>query len=509
MTCKLDELENYLSSLSAGYFIFKVKSSFSERKTVGVISRGIKNAFRNGVRTISIVFILALSIAMSIIMFMSLRAVQNKIDNVKSTIGNTITVSPAGVRGFEGGGALLTNENANDIKTLAHVANVIETMNGRLTTIGTTNTMPFRQSEDSDSNAQTSLTAPPIKASSDNSSDNGTGRQQRLFVNGQSVNGGNFSMPITVIGINDLSNIALLNASSFTVTSGEKIDAKSNDNVAMLGKDLASQNSLAASETFTAYGRTITIKGIFDAGNGFADGMIIMPIATVQNLSGNSDEINSLLVIADSVDSLNSVQTAIKDKLGGSVDVTTSEQSAQNAVLPLENIKTIAEYSLIGALAAGSVIIFLIMMMIARERRREIGVLKAIGSSNANIVAQFTVESLVLTLTSSLAGIILGVIFSNPVLKVLINNSQSDTPGKQAFYAGRQSFGGGRGGEMVMRMADSFQSAGNTLRDLHAVVGWQIILYGLVAAAIIAIIGSTIPAFIIAKIRPAEVMRAE
>jgi len=36
---------------------------------MGVIIRGVKNAFRNTIRTVSIVFILALSIAMSLIMF--------------------------------------------------------------------------------------------------------------------------------------------------------------------------------------------------------------------------------------------------------------------------------------------------------------------------------------------------------------------------------------------------------------------------------------------------------
>jgi putative ABC transport system permease protein len=143
--------------------------------------------------------------------------------------------------------------------------------------------------------------------------------------------------------------------------------------------------------------------------------------------------------------------------------------------------------------------------MFVRERRREIGVLKAIGSSNIKIVSQFTVESLVLTLLSSIIGMALGFAFSNPVLKVLVTNSESSTTAGQG---GGGQFARGAGG-LAARFGGGISSAGNTLRDIHAGVGLNVILYGLLAAVVIAIIGSAIPSFFIAKVRPAEVMRAE
>lgn len=473
---------------------------------MGVISRGIKNAFRNTIRTVSITFILGLSIAMALIMLLAYKTVQSKISSVKSSIGNTITVSPAGMRGFEGGGTLLTSQNASDVKALAHVTNVIETFGGRLSTIGSdAASNPFGRNDDSNSNAETSLTAPPIQAPSEDSAGNGGGRR-RVMVNGQDATGKNFSMPISVTGINDLTNLSALNASSFSVTSGEKIDPTSVENVAMLGSALATQNNLSVGSTFKAYDKDITIKGIFDAGNTFANGAIVMPIKTVQNLSGQTDQINSMIVQVDSLDNLSSVSDAIKSKLGtDSVDIVSSEETANNAIAPLENIKTISLYSLIGSLAAGSIIIFLTMIMIVRERRREIGVLKAIGSSNIKIMLQFVSESMVLTLLSSVLGIILGFIFSNPVLNVLVNNSESTVQGAE----NAQRIGGGRGGQMMMRLGEGIGNARGMLNNIHATVGWEIILYGLLAAIVIAIIGSAIPAFFIAKVRPAEVMRAE
>ena len=160
-------------------------------------------------------------------------------------------------------------------------------------------------------------------------------------------------------------------------------------------------------------------------------------------------------------------------------------------------------YSLIGALVAGAIIIFLTMLMIVRERRREIGVLKAIGSSNVGIMAMFTVESLVLTLISSVIGVIAGLFFSNPILNVLVNNSVTSNNTSMANNPNHDH------GAMMARFAQAGTGVQNAVRNLHAVVGWDILLYGLGAAVIIAIIGSAIPSFFIAKIRPAEVMRAD
>jgi len=472
---------------------------------MGVISRGIKNAFRNTIRTVSITFILGLSIAMALIMLLALKTVQSKIDSVKSSIGNVVTVSPAGVRGFEGGGELLTDQNATDIAGISHVTSVIKTITDRVRTTSTDSTSSINAAPDSADSSTTSLTS-GIEAGSFGQR---TQRQGQSQYSGETINkeGGqpqNFSMPMMFVGTSDLNSTASLSVSQFNVTSGAKFDSNTSDNVAMIGTDLATKNNLSVGSTFKAYDIDITVVGIVDTGNKFTNGgTVIFPLGTLQTLSGQTGQINSMIVQTDSIDSLSGVSQAIKDRLGSDkVDVVSSQESANSAVAPLENIKTISLYSLIGALVAGSIIIFLTMIMIVRERRREIGVLKAIGSSNIKIMLQFVSESMVLTLLSSVLGMILGFIFSNPVLKVLVTNSESAT--KQA-----DPVAGGGGGRMMMRIGEMGQGAGNMLRDIHAVVGLDIILYGLLAAVAIAIIGSAIPSFFIAKVRPAEVMRAE
>ena len=105
---------------------------------MSVTTRGVKNAFRNTIRSISITAILALTIALALVMLLSLKAVQARIDDVKASVGNTVTVTPAGARGFQGGGEPLTAAEITKIQNTAHVKSVTSTLEDRWITEGTT-----------------------------------------------------------------------------------------------------------------------------------------------------------------------------------------------------------------------------------------------------------------------------------------------------------------------------------------------------------------------------------
>jgi len=449
------------------------------------ISRGIRNAFRNTIRTISIVIILGLSIGLSLTMLIAHQAVGDKITSVKASVGNTVSVSPAGVRGFEGGGNPLTQTQITPIEKLPNVVSVTQTLSDRLTS--------------SDTNLQSSITAGSLGQRFAQNSGNSFTPPAGIDSNRQSTGGTfNFTPPVTVTGTTNPSNLSSnssLGGGTFTITSGTTIDGNSSDNVAIVGKDLASKNNLKVGSTFTAYGTTVTVKGIYDAGNTFANSQLVMPLATIQKLSNQPGALTSVSVQIDSISNVSSATTAIQKQLGSAADVTNAAQTAQNTIAPLQNIQSISLYSLIGAVIAGSVIILLTMIMIVRERRREIGVLKAIGASNLKVMGQFMAEAITFTALAAVIGIVLGFIAGNPITRLLVTNSTSSTrPG---------GFGSGGG------VSRGFGFVRNNFSTIHASIGWSIILYGLVAALLIAIIGSSLASFFIAKIRPAEVMRSE
>lgn len=461
-----------------------------------LIQRGIKNAFRNSMRTLSVALILALSIGLALIMLLSYQTVENRIKTVKASVGNTITINPAGAQGFQGGGEPLTNDQMDLIKTVSHVTNIQTTLQDRLT-------------PESNTSLASAIEAGTIGTRN--------GRQVQLQFRGPGGASGfssssdgdtKFTIPIMVTGTSDAST---LKTGESKITDGDIFSKDSNENVAVVGTDLATKNNLSVGSTFTAYNNTtIKVLGIYDSGNKFGNSNLYMPIKTVQTLSEQTNQISMATVTVDSIENTNTVVDQIKNKLGtDKADVTSNLESAANTLAPLENIKTITLYSLIGALAAGAIITLLIMMMIVRERRREIGVLKAIGSSNIGIVGQFATESLVLTLLGSLIGGVLGIVLSNPVLSVLVANSTSSAS-TISKAGGPVTFGGPAGAARVVQIGGALGGGiRDTVSNLHANAGFELILYGFLAAIVIAIVGSAIPAWLIAKVKPAEVMRAE
>src|SRR4029079_1356629 len=133
--------------------------------------------------------------------------------------------------------------------------------------------------------------------------------------------------------------------------------------------------------------------------------------------------VTSIDVKVDSVDNLETTVAALQRTLGDTADVVSDATSVVDTVSSLDNIRTIALYSLIGALVAGAAIILLSMVMIVRERRREIGVLKAIGSSNLRVISQFGVEALTLTVLAAIIGVVIGSLGATPVTRLLVNNN--------------------------------------------------------------------------------------
>lgn len=446
---------------------------------MNVITRGVRNAFRNGIRTFSIVVILGLSVGLALTMLIARQAVQSKIDSVKGSIGNIITVSPAGARGFQGGGEPLTEAQISKVKATPHVVSVTETLQDRLAS--------------TDTNLVSAIDPGTLGRRFGGGGNGGGGAR---FGGGDT--GAPPTIPVFVTGTNNLGGSVFQGGGTIKLISGKTFDAAKDANTVLVGKTLATKNNLIVGSPFQAYGATMTVSGIFDSGNSFSNNYVVMALPALQRLTQQVGAVSSATVQVDSINNLSPTVTAIESTLGtGVADVVSQQDTSAQALAPLENIKTISLYSVMGAVGAGAAIILLTMLMIVRERRREIGVLKAIGASNVKVTAQFMVEAVTLTLLGAAVGLMVGVASGSSVTKLLVTSSSNAASG------GGPGGGFGRGGGRLLQLA------GGGLRNVQASVGWDILLYGLGAAILIAIIGSAIPAWLIAKVRPAEVMRAE
>jgi putative ABC transport system permease protein len=454
---------------------------------MNVVSRGIKNVFRSIMRSGAIILMLAISIGLILSMLVARSSVNTKIDQVEATAGTNITISPAGVFGFAGGGNNLTTAQVTQITKTAHVSSITATLSDQLAS--------------TDTNLTPSLTlgnfgARQARFESDSSSSSTSSGPTAAELASRPAP----TPHTTVTGTTNPNSIST-NGSNLSITSGKIIDGNSTAYVAMLGKDLASKNNLTVGKTFTAYGKTFTISGIYTTGNTFQDSGIIMPLATVQTLSTQAGEVSSVTATVDSSSNVNATVTSLKSSLGSKADIVSEAQQAAESVSSLQSISSLALAGVIGAAIAGAVIVLLSMVMIVRERRREIGVIKAIGGTNRKVMAQFIAEALTLTVVGSVVGLALGVLVSGPMTNSLVSsqsNSSSPTTGARGF--------GGAGGAFVR---GGFNQISSNLSHVTSSLTPQVFLIAAGMILLIAIVGSAIPAWFIARISPAEVLRTE
>ena len=286
---------------------------------------------------------------------------------------------------------------------------------------------------------------------------------------------------------------------TFKLISGQLFSYGNNSDVAIVGQSLAQKNNLSVGSTFTAYSTTVKVVGIYSTGSSFGDGQIIFPLNTLQQLTGEINDLTSVTVYVSNINDLTSVTNQIKNLLGSSADVTNSIIQAQNTTTTLTGIQSISLYSLIGTTIASIVIILMLMIIIVRERIREIGILKAIGAKDSTIAKQFLVEAITITLISSIIGIIIGFVAGNPITKLLVSSNATTST---------NAIGGGFGRFAAKRFA-----AGGGLKaefsNIHAVINFSVVIYGIVFALLIAAIASVGVSLIIARIRPSQVLRSE
>ncbi|HSX45571.1 MAG TPA: ABC transporter permease, partial [Candidatus Saccharimonadia bacterium] len=323
------------------------------------VTRGIRNAFRNTVRTSAIVVILGLSLGLSLAMLVAHQAVTDRISSVKASVGNTITVAPAGFSGFSQVNNALTTSQLDKLKTLPYVTAVSENLTDRLPTTGSSTPSFGGRGEGTanTSGSTTSLTSPVTL----NANSGGAVGGPRLFVGGGGTLPANFTPPVSFLGTTTPNQV---NGTTLTMASGQSIDGGKDSNDALISSSMASKNNLKVGSTFTAYNMTLTVAGIFSSSNQADNNNVIVSLPAEQRLSGQSGDVTNGIVTVDSLDNLSSTTSAVKSSLGSLADVTSAQDQANQTVEPLSSVKNISLYSLIGAVIAGAVIILMVMIMI-------------------------------------------------------------------------------------------------------------------------------------------------
>ncbi len=208
--------------------------------------------------------------------------------------------------------------------------------------------------------------------------------------------------------------------------------------VAVIGTEAATEmfgTVDAVGETFSLNGYTFTIVGVLEemgttiAGSG--DNQIIIPFTLAERLFSQRG-ITNFYVSATSSTEVSTAQESVTSYLK-TVFSTTSQYSVYNQTEMLSTLsETTATLTLmLGGIAAisllvGGIGIMNIMLVSVSERTREIGIRKAIGAARGNILTQFLIEALVVSLMGGILGLSIATaacFFLAPVLNMTLTVS--------------------------------------------------------------------------------------
>jgi putative ABC transport system permease protein len=227
-----------------------------------------------------------------------------------------------------------------------------------------------------------------------------------------------------------------------TVEFGSFFQADESDKkVAIIGRTVAEQlfqETVPIGKRLTIRGSQYIVQGIFEQQNSgtFADipvnNSIVLPYEAAKNI-GSNIQLMQLYVEADSPElvatTAESIRTILEENHAGQEDFTVLEKEealeATNEVFYQLTV-FVAGVAFISFIVGG-IGIMNIMFAAVSERTREIGIRKAVGATNGQILGQFVMEAVVLSVFGGAIGIIVSLI-ANAALRVTTDLQPIITP---------------------------------------------------------------------------------
>ncbi len=200
-------------------------------------------------------------------------------------------------------------------------------------------------------------------------------------------------------------------------------------NVAVVGYRVAKEvfkQPLAINRLITINGQGFRVIGILKQTGGFGgeDSTILIPAANARNILEDiaPDQVTSISVKIANADEADSIVKVIEERLMLSRHVTerTKDFTVTSAKQLLQNIAEVMQSItlFLGGIAAVSLLVGAVgiantMFMSVLERTREIGILKAMGATNGEVLLIFLIESALFGIVGGIIGIAAGAVISS------------------------------------------------------------------------------------------------
>lgn len=299
-----------------------------------------------------------------------------------------------------------------------------------------------------------------------------------------------------------------------TITEGRMFTAaedQASATVAVIGTSLAQVNHIHPGASIGLNGKTFTVIGIYSTGSAF-DPWVLLPVHTVLSAFPTSG-VSALTVYTSSHTTVAALLTTLQQGLGNGSQPSTRRPSSPGAPrggIPggeqrggfqfattggqfdpsLQSLDAIQQTSRLGlavALAAAVLVIVFTAFLLVRERRKEIGVLRAVGASHWQVVGQLSAEMLCFSVLAACFS----AIFVLPVGSTIASSAVITAPTNQGVAVGNAA------------------AALAAAQPLSVTLTAQSILVLVLVALLLAIIASIVPAWYVARLRPAHALRVK
>lgn len=297
---------------------------------------------------------------------------------------------------------------------------------------------------------------------------------------------------LTVAGVQtDKQDIGLILPSQ--IVEGKYFDG---DNQIIVNKAYAQKQSKKVGDKITLSNKEYDIVGLVEPKLYTNTADLYLSLGELQKIAGRENRINLLLIKSTKANSVEEAASKLKGVFTGA-KITSSADTAKQVSGSLVSAANLTNRFIlltsVIVILSSFIIVSLLTVASINKRTREIGTLKAIGWSNAEVIRQIVAENLMLGIIGAVFGVILG------SLSIFVLNKFDIS-----FSANIENASSGFG--MMRRFVE--QSAGQTASvDLD--VAYSIVVFA--TGAGVAIIGAVVSGFFAAlkasRLRPQVALR--
>ncbi|MAF89565.1 MAG: hypothetical protein CL963_03610 [Euryarchaeota archaeon] len=174
-----------------------------------------------------------------------------------------------------------------------------------------------------------------------------------------------------------------------------------------MGYHTKKQYDLNLGDSVSVEGEDLRVVGHLEEVGGFMDFALITSWTTLNEIFGEEDYFTMVFVKPQDLSISEEISEKIKEEFP-ELSVETTESASENAEESIQQIRLITlGIGFVATLVAMFGIINT-MVMSVNEKRRQIGIMKAVGATKRQIIIRFFEESIIMGLVGSFVGLFLG-----------------------------------------------------------------------------------------------------